>query len=82
MATPTTFKEQNFKWVGWPADDKREEVGDLPAYRDPNDAEGATISCWRLGWGERLAALMGGRVWLHVQGPQPPVYLSSEDPFA
>lgn len=77
MAEPVRFREANTLWEGWPADDRRQEVGDLPAYTDGN----LTISCWRMGFRERLRALFTGRIWLHLHGRQPPVYLSGDLPF-
>ena len=77
MATPTPFEEANFTWKGWPADGERDEVSDLPAYRNQD----LTISCWRMSWRERLRILFTGRSWLHVYGPQPPIYVGSDYPF-
>ena len=77
MGAPVPFPEANFTWRGWPADDERNEVGDLPSFKDGNQ----TISCWRLTWRERLRALFTGRVWLSVQGQQPPVYVTGDYPF-
>ena len=54
MSKPIQFPEVNFTWQGWPADEKREEVLDLPAYR----GEGQTISCWKLTWRERFSILL------------------------
>ena len=78
MSAPVEFRGSNFVWKGWPADEKREEVLDLPAYR----ADHQTISCWRMTWRERLTVLFTGRVWLHVVGHQPPVYVGGRDPFS
>lgn len=52
---------------------KEEEIGTLRVYSD----EDQCISCWKMGWQERLSALFFGRVWLSVlSGPtQPPVWL-------
>ena len=77
MAKPVQFPEQNFVWKGWPADDTRGGVGDLPAYRH----DGETISCWRLNWRERFRIFWTGLSWLHVQGDQPPVYVGGNSPF-
>ena len=77
MGTPTNFPEANFTWKGWPADADRPEVVDLPTYR----ADGQSVSCWRLGWRERLRVLVTGRVWLHVLGGHPPVLVSGDHPF-
>ena len=77
MAEPTRFPEVNASWQGWPKSAERDEVGDLPAYR-MNDL---TISCWQMGWRERIRAFLTGKVWLHVYGRQPPVYVGGDDPF-
>jgi hypothetical protein len=52
---------------------KEDEISSLPIYTDGEQC----ISCWRLTWRERLAALIFGRVWLSVLGgsTQPPVWL-------
>ena len=72
MARPIKFPEVNVNWWG------QGDVGDLPAYRD----EEGSISCWHLGWRERIRLLLTGRVWLHVYGKQhPPVNVGAEDPF-
>ncbi|HXI15062.1 MAG TPA: hypothetical protein VNM48_01735, partial [Chloroflexota bacterium] len=61
----------------------RPGIEPLPVLRQ--DMEGAAVltSCWRLTWRERLAALVGGRVWLQVLGQaQPPVAIGTERPYA
>ena len=60
MANPVHFKRDNFVWKGWPATESEQEVKDLPAHRD--EAAGVTISCWQLGWRERLKVLFTGKV--------------------
>lgn len=37
------------------------------------------ISCWKLGWKERIFALIFGNIWLSVLGgqTQPPVWIDS-----
>ena len=77
MSKPISFKEANFTWKGWPKDEGREEVLDLPAFRDGQQ----TISAWELTFRERCKALLTGVLWLHVYGHQPPVYVSSDYPF-
>lgn len=78
MGKPIQFPEQNFVWKGWPADDTREEVNDLPAYRH---GDGETISCWRLSWRERVLIFLTGLTWLRVQGEHPPVNVDGQTPF-
>lgn len=47
------------------------DVASLPVWRDGTQC----VSCWRLGWRERLSAILFGRVWVAVLGQtQPPVY--------
>ena len=77
MGTPAQFPEQNFVWKGWPADDTRAEVIDLPAYR----RDGVTISCWKLSWRERFRIFLTGITWLKVLGDQPPVHVGAHTPF-
>ncbi len=50
----------------------------LPVWNDGEES----ISCWRLGWRERLKVLFTGRVWLRVVGglTQPPVSLLVDKP--
>ena len=79
MGKPVDFKESNFTWKGWGQSAERDEVLDLPSHYDPQTRQ--TISCWKLGWKERLRVLLTGRVWLHVFGKQPPVYVNGEFPF-
>ena len=84
MARMIDFPESNFVWKGWPADPEegRIEVGDLPSYRDPEwQPNGLTISCWKLTWRELLRVLFRGKIWLHVHGPQPPVFIGADYPF-
>jgi hypothetical protein len=54
-------------------DGQEDEVSPLPVYTDGKQC----ISCWRMNWRERLAALFFGRVWLSVLSghTQPPVWL-------
>lgn len=50
------------------------ECGSLHVYTDGENC----ISCWKLGWKERVSALLFGKVWLCVLSgsrTQPPVYL-------
>ena len=50
------------------------ECGPLPVYRDGEHY----ISCWRMGFRERLRALLFGRVWVWVYSvwTQPPISLA------
>ena len=77
--TPADFPQAN-RTLTKPEGMTDSECGPLPTYTD-----GATcISCWRLTWRERLAALFSGRVWLGVLSgqTQPPVWLVTQEPFA
>ena len=73
MAEPTEFPEANTRWSG------QGDTGDLPAYRDAGT--GVNISCWVLSADEIVEVRKTGRVWLHVWGQHPPVYVSGESPF-
>lgn len=50
-----------------------EECGSLRVFED----DGVLISCWKMSWRERFAALLFGTVWLRVWSgyTQPPVSL-------
>ena len=78
MGRPSNFPQSNFTWKGWPADEDREEVLDLPAYRDENQ----TISCWALTADELAEVQKTGKVWLHIVGAgHPPVAVMGTDPW-
>lgn len=71
---PITFKEMN-KTLTKPEHMTDEECKSLPVYTD----EFQTVSCWKMSFRERIAAVLFGRVWLSVAGSkQPPVWLSCE----
>lgn len=72
---PRDFKEANAN-LQRPYGMTDEECGPLPALRDGR----VCLSCWRMSWKERLAALFFGRVWLYVHSghTQPPVYLEAK----
>lgn len=76
---PTTFPQSNRVLT---APDGMPECGDLPVWTDG----GFCISRW-LPTAEDLEAILNGRpIWLHVAcatlGTQPPVALTTDDPFA
>ena len=73
MAEPVRFPEANTQWIG------RGDVGPLPAFRD--EAQGLSISCWELSAAELREVLDTGKVWLHVWGQHPAVYVTAEQPF-
>jgi hypothetical protein len=74
---PIKFKEQNITFSK-PASMTDEECGSLPAYR----GEGQIISCWKMGWKERIKALFTGVVWFGVLASgQPPIWLAIDRPF-
>lgn len=80
MARPTEFDQANHVWRGWPADQDREAVDDLHTHLDTS--AGRSISCWQLTADEIAEVMRTGRVWLHVYGVHPPVYVGGEDPFS
>ena len=80
MGKPTVFPEVNGEWRGWPAGETHAEGGDLPTYTDEDTA--TIISCWQIGWWERLRILLTGHVWLHVLNTvHPPVHVGGDYPF-
>jgi hypothetical protein len=57
------------------------DVADLPVRFDTyNTGDRFVESCWRLGWRERLKALVRGRVYLVALGVTHPPVLLSVDP--
>lgn len=72
---PVTFSESN-KMLRRPENMTDEECMPLPVYCDGHQC----ISCWRMTWRERFAALWRGKIWLSVLGgqTQPPVWVSVE----
>ncbi len=67
---PIPFPEAN-KTLQKPQGMTDDECDPLPVFNDGR----LSISCWKMGWHERLAALFFGRVWLFVYfgASQPPV---------
>lgn len=54
--------------------ERMEDCGSLPVHTDGKSC----VSCWRLGFFERIRALVFGRIWLTVYGgvTQPPVSMN------
>lgn len=73
---PIKFKEAN-KNLLKPSSMTDEECSSLWIHTDGREC----VSCWKLSWKERLAALFHGRVWLCVLSghTQPPVWLMCTD---
>jgi hypothetical protein len=72
MATPTSFRGANSEMRNRGA----ARGSGIPVHR----GKGFTLTCWRLGWRERLAALVFGRLWLvvrHGNDQHPPVQLTA-----
>lgn len=69
---PIQFPQSN-KVLARPQGMTDEECSPLPVFNDGTQS----ISCWKMTWRERIAALFFGKVWLFVvYGPtQPPVLL-------
>lgn len=75
---PVSFPEANGVLKGWPADETRPEVVDLPIHRH----QGGVISCWQLSDEERRQVAETGVVWLHAMAlTHPPVAVSGAYPF-
>ncbi|MGE0358625.1 MAG: hypothetical protein AB7P08_17115 [Burkholderiales bacterium] len=77
MAIPSSFPEQVRTLdppKGW-SEIEHGECAPLPIYSDGFQC----VSLWRLGWRERLSALLFGRVWLAVLSgaTQPPVWVKA-----
>ena len=73
---PVKFKEVN-KNLLKPNSMTDEECSSLWVYSDGQQC----VSCWKLGWKERLTALFFGKVWLGILSgnTQPPVWLACTD---
>ncbi len=69
---PIPFKEMN-KILVIPLGIPVHDIDDLPVFRDGEQV----ISCWKLGFWDRMNAVIFGKVWLGVLGKksQPPVRL-------
>ena len=55
----------------------------LPAHRFDGDTQGRIACCWQLTWRERLAVLLGGKLWHQVltfNQPLQPQLLTVEKP--
>lgn len=74
MVKPIKFEEAN-KNLLKPLSMTDEECSSLWVYSDGEQC----VSCWKLGWKERIAALLFGKVWLSVLSgsTQPPVWVDS-----
>ena len=75
MIEPIKFPEAN-KNLLKPNEMTDEECRSLWVYCDGEQC----ISCWKLGWKERISALLFGNIWLSVLGgqTQPPVWIDSK----
>lgn len=68
---PIKFKGQNTTFIA-------DGCGDLPAYKDDDQI----ISCWKGSIIDRVRYLLTGKIWFSVYGQsQPPIWLSTDDPF-
>jgi hypothetical protein len=73
---PIKFKGANCTF----AEDQPEYM-DLPAFKDD---KGIVISCWKLGFFERLQVLFSGKIWLWLYSfnkPLTPSYMQTTSPF-
>jgi len=76
--TPIRFPETNVTFA-----ENQPQYQPLPARR-LYDQNGTIISCWRLGFWERVQVLFTGRVWLSLLmfgRPLTPSLLSIDRPF-
>ena len=71
---PTNFEQAN-KTLTAPDKTYSDNVTGVEPLRVWTDGE-QCVSCWRMTWRERLAALVHGHVWVSVLtgGTQPPMY--------
>ena len=72
---PIKFNKQNGTLTA-PADLKCEQCGELPVYKTGLDI----VSCWKMGWRERFAGLIYGKVWVKIRAgmTHPPIALNCE----
>jgi hypothetical protein len=75
MSEPMDFPQANLTLN---APIGKNDVKPLPVWR----GDGVILSCWKLTWRERLAAILTGHIWLwRMSSPsQPPVYITSREP--
>jgi len=69
---PIWFKEMN-TILKTPPGKPDPECGDLPVHLNGQQS----ISCWSLGFWDRIQAMIFGKIWIGVSGKksQPPVWL-------
>lgn len=75
MAKPVNFTESDS--VLGPPEGMADSVVPLPVHR----SRAGFMSCWELTDREIEEIIETRRVWLHVMGQHPPVYVSGHDPF-
>lgn len=78
---PIEFPEQTGV-LARPPDMTDEECGSMPVYQGKlgqgKSGHKFCLSCWRMGWWERVRLLLHGRVWVWVisgSATQPPICL-------
>lgn len=73
---PVRFEKVNKELV---SQDERDGVKPLPVFSDGQRC----ISYWEMSFKEWLLALFTGRVWVHslTGSTQPPIFISTENPF-
>jgi hypothetical protein len=76
MARPSskfpTGMEPNRSWLG-PTPD----IGDLQVHFSNTPEGDRSVSCWELGPGEYQEVVRTGKIYLHIYGMHPPVYVGS-----
>lgn len=74
---PVRFSAAN-KIFHRPQNMTAKECGSLYVFDDDQHL----VSCWKPTWQERLALLLGAKIWLWIWGrSQPPVVLATKSPF-
>ena len=70
---PIEFKHSNITLNPPPKNDSGIEIIAIRAWTDGSEC----VSCWRMSWRERFAALIFGKVWLSLLSGRtmPPAYV-------
>lgn len=76
---PIKFKYQNAELQPSPHGHGSHNVSSLPIWTDGEQC----VSCWKMSWRERIAALIFGRIWISVLSgkTQPPIYVQASNEY-